>query len=250
MSSSAVVMSAPARRLIACALGVVLLGSAVACTSSSGSDASASSSNSTAAAESAVTGDQTDPSLTPDETTAPSVPSEGAPAESAAPSADAVTTQPPVSTSGPAPTTGNINEVVPDVPIVTNPPVPMDGEGDFGGQVTVRLPDISAIDASARLPGEISGPAVAVTVEIQNDSSDAIGLDSVSVDAFGPGATPTSAITTDPAAPLSGVLNPGETKSGVYVFTMPQDARGDVQVIVSYSVGSPTVVFTGSVPGG
>ena len=198
MSSSR--MSAPARRLIAGVVGVVLLGGAVACTLSSGSDASGSSSNSTAAADSAVTGDQTDPSLTPDETTAPTVPSEGAPAESAAPSADAVTTQPPVSTSGPAPTSGNINEVVPDVPIVTNPPVPMDGQGDFGGQVTVRLPDISAIDASARLPGRISGPAVAVTVEIQNDSPDAIGLDSVSVDAFGPGATPTSSITHRPGS--------------------------------------------------
>lgn len=183
-------------------------------------------------------------------TTPPSVPSDGAPGSLAGPSADEVTPTVTVSTSGPVVSQGNINETVPDIAGVTNAPVPMDGQGDFGGQVQVRLAEIRAIDGSARLPGEISGPAVALAVEIANNSPEAVGLDAVSVNMAAADGTPFSSISTDPAAPLAGVLNPGETRSGVYVFTVAPGARQDVEIDVSYSAGSPTVVFSGSVPGG
>ena len=61
---------------------------------------------------------------------------------------------------------------------------------------------------------------------------------------------PAGPIAADPSAPLSGVLDPGATKSGTYVFTVPADQRNPVTVTVNYSAGAPTLVFTGQVAGG
>lgn len=237
-------------------VGIGLLLTAAACTSSStdaaSSSASSASSEGTSTTESgpAEASQVSDPSSS-SSGAAPTVPSDGAPASVAGPSADAVTTTaPPVSTSGAAPTSGDINQVVPNRELVTNSAVPLDAASDLGGQISAKLTEVKAIDAQAKVPGEISGPAVAITVEISNDSPNAIGLDSVSVDVQGAGGVPTSPITTDPASPLSGVLAPGEKKTGVYVFTMPADVRNGASVTVLYSTDAPVALFTGNVPTG
>ena len=250
------------RTVLAGIVGIGLLLAAAACTSSStdtaSSTASTASSASSASAVSAETTESgpaeasqmTDPSSSYS-AAAPTVPSDGAPASGAGPSADAVTTTaPPVSTSGAAPTSGDINQVVPNRDLVTNSAVPLDTASDLGGQISARLAEVKAVDAQAKVPGEISGPAVAVTVEISNDSPNAIGLDSVSVDVQGAGGVPTSPITTDPASPLSGVLQPGQKKTGVYVFTMPADARNGASITVLYSADAPVALFAGNIPTG
>ena len=159
-------------------------------------------------------------------------------------------TQPPVSTAGPIEPAGNIDQMVPEVPVTTAPAVALTDTADFGGQVSARISQVSAIQASATLPGEIAGPAVAVTVEITNGSSAAIGLDTVTVTLADAGGTPATTISSDPAAPLQGALEPGAAKSGTYVFTVPADQRNPVMVTVNYSTGAPTLVFTGQVSGG
>ena len=236
---------AAVRTAIVCAVGCTLLFTA-ACTSTT------SETSSTSATTTTTSGGPGEASQIPESYAGgtPAVPSDGAPASAAGPSAGATTTAPPVSTSGPVPSTGNINEEVPSQDLVTNPAVPLDAVADFGGQITTKLTDIAAIDAQARVPGELSGPALAITIEVSNDSTDPIGLDSVSVNVEGNGGAPASPITTDPAAPFSGVLMPGEKKTGVYVFTIPVESRSDLSVTVLYSVGSPVVLFTGSVSGG
>ncbi len=248
------------RTVLAGIIGIGLLLAAAACTSSA-TDAASSSTTSSASAVSseaasrtesgpAEASQMTDPSSSYS-AAAPTVPSDGAPASGAGPSADAVTTTaPPVSTSGAAPTSGDINQVVPNRDLVTNSALPLDAASDLGGQISARLAEVKAVDAQARVPGEISGPAVAITVEISNDSPNAIGLDSVSVDVQGAGGVPTSPITTDPASPLSGVLQPGEKKTGVYVFTMPADARNGASITVLYSADAPVALFAGNIPTG
>lgn len=248
------------RTVLAGIVGIGLLLAAAACTSSATDAASSSTASSASAVSSeaasttesgpAEASQMTDPSSSYS-AAAPTVPSDGAPASGAGPSADAVTTTaPPVSTSGAAPTSGDINQVVPNRDLVTNSAVPLDAASDLGGQISARLAEVKAVDAQARVPGEISGPAVAITVEISNDSPNAIGLDSVSVDVQGAGGVPTSPITTDPASPLSGVLQPGEKKTGVYVFTMPADARNGASITVLYSADAPVALFAGSIPTG
>ena len=49
---------------------------------------------------------------------------------------------------------------------------------------------------------------------------------------------------------LSGALGAAESAKGMYVFSVPADARNPVTVTVTYSSGAPTLVFTGAVAGG
>lgn len=152
----------------------------------------------------------------------------------------------PAATAGPVPTPGRIDQEVANVEVVTNAPVPFDAAGDFGGNVVSRLVEVKAIDATAQLPGEIAGPAVAVVVEIENQSAETIGLDGVTVTLADANGAPASSVSSVPAQPVSGALAPGEKRSGVYVFTTALDARTAMTISVSYSTGAPTVLFTGS----
>ena len=244
------------RAAVAFLLGSALLLTTAACSSSDSepaASASISASASVAAGSSASStsggpGEATQIADATDASTPPTVPSDGAPASAAGPAADPTTTVAPVSTAGPVPSTGDINQEVPAVELTTNTPVPLDGTADFGGSVTATLTEVSAVDATARVPGEISGPALAVTVQIQNSSADPIGLDNVTVNLDTKDGSPASPLTTEPAAPLSGVLLPGETRSGVYVFTVPAESRAGVGITVLYSTGAPIVLFQGDAP--
>lgn len=155
-----------------------------------------------------------------------------------------------VSTAGPIAPAGNIDQIVAEVPVTTAPAVGLTDPADFGGQVSARIAQVNGVQATATLPGEVSGPAVAVTVEITNSSAQAIGLDSVTVTLSDTAGNPASPISADPSAPLSGVLDAGAAKSGTYVFTVPTDQRNPISVTVTYSSGAPTLVFTGQVAGG
>lgn len=174
------------------------------------------------------------------------IPTPPAPADPAGAPATPV----PVSTAGPIEPAGNIDQIVPEAPVTTAPAVALTDTADFGGRVTARISQVSAIQANATLPGEVAGPAVAVTVEVANGSAAAIGLDTVTVTAQDAAGNPATSISADPAAALTGSLDPGATASGTYVFTVPTDQRNPITVTVNYSTGAPTLVFSGAVAGG
>jgi hypothetical protein len=140
------------------------------------------------------------------------------------------------------------DETVPPVPGEVADPVGLDDTADAGHGVEVRLSRIRAVEAEANLPGEVGGPAVAVTVEVANGSRDRIDLGRVTVDlATREGASASPVVDPD-QEPLAGALDAGRTRSGTYVFTLADDERADVSVLVRYSADTPTVVFTGNVP--
>lgn len=160
------------------------------------------------------------------------------------------TTAAPVSTAGPIAPVGNINDVVAEVAATSAAPVALNDTADFGGQVSARISAITPIQATATLPGEISGPAVAVTVEIENGSADTIGLANVTVTLTDSAGNAASTVSGDSAGVLAGALGAGDTATGMYVFSVPNDLRSPVTVTVNYSSGAPTLVFTGEVAGG
>jgi hypothetical protein len=47
---------------------------------------------------------------------------------------------------------------------------------------------------------------------------------------------------------FSGELAQGASATGVYVFDVPVDQRGEVSIIVSYTAAVSPVVFTGPAP--
>jgi hypothetical protein len=163
-----------------------------------------------------------------------------------------------VATTAPGPTAPPTTGVPPSpTSLVTVPegsleiadPIDTDEVADFGTGVTAEIVALEAVDGVAQLPGEISGPALRVTVRLTNGTDAALALARVQVDLnSGSDRSPGLALNEPGAAPFVGVLARGDSADGVYVFGVPADRRDQVQVLVLYSVDAPVAVFEGPAP--
>src|SRR4051795_12198785 len=89
--------------------------------------------------------------------------------------------QPVVVTPGPPPPPGAVG---PPVAGVTSlPPVPVEQPADFGGLVArvTRIEELPNLEANG--PGERTGPGVGVSIEMRNESRDAVDLAGIEVNA-------------------------------------------------------------------
>ena len=148
----------------------------------------------------------------------------------------------PSPTVAPAVLTGDPAELPPSLPAVA-----LDATAAVGDGVTGSLQSLDAVEGTATGPGNVAGPALRVTVRLENGTAGPVSLDGAVVTmAHGAGQTPASPLDDPSAAPLSGVLEPGDSAVGVYVFTVAEDARESVTVSVGYRPGAPYLVFTGA----
>ena len=162
---------------------------------------------------------------------------------------DTTTTTVAGGTEGPtteAPSAGQL--AVPGIAGETLDPVAMDEPAEFGNGVTARIASIEATDAEASLPGETSGPAVLVTVQVVNGTDAPIDLGAVTVDLLDPTGASFTQVTTGPSAPFAGPLDAGGPATGTYLLRIAPEERADVRLTVKYSSDTPIAVFTGSVP--
>lgn len=110
----------------------------------------------------------------------------------------------------------------------------------------ISLARIEAVHGEAKVGGEISGPAIRVSVAIRNEGSDPIDLEYVVVNAYsGQDRTPAAPIMQPGGEPFSGSLGSGGSADGIYLFSLDESARDDVVITVDYGVGEPIVVFRG-----
>lgn len=145
------------------------------------------------------------------------------------------------------PSPGNVTDTVSPLPVKTLRVAPLTGAANFGGGVVGTISSVDAINVTTKLPGEVGGAAIKVTVEIKNDSKRAISLDAVVVNAQDSTAAPAIQVTTPPAEKFYGQLHPGHTATGVYVFTVDKAKRSPVTVSVTYSAAAPVARFKGDV---
>lgn len=137
-------------------------------------------------------------------------------------------------------------------------PAPPDGSGvelePVAPEVIVEAPNgavvsldrIEAVHGQANVGGEISGPAIRVSVAIRNDGTEPVDLEYVVVNAYsGADRAPAGSIMQPGGKPFAGSLAAGESAEGVYLFSIGESDRGDVAVTVDYGVGEPIVVFRG-----
>lgn len=127
-------------------------------------------------------------------------------------------------------------------------PVGLEDDAPFGNGVVARVVAMESTEVTPALPGEIGGPAVIFDVEVTNGSDAEIVLDGVTVDLVDLTGAPLLPVTTDPAEPLAGPLEPTATSTARYVFSVPVDDRDDVRLTIKYSGDAPAVVLTGSLP--
>jgi hypothetical protein len=147
----------------------------------------------------------------------------------------------------PTPTPTGPTGVV-DQPPAALPEVPLDASAAVGNGIVAALPKIDAIEGTGTGPGNIAGPALRVTVRIKNGTSEAVSLGGVAVNmSYGADKTPASPLDDPSRQPFDGMLAAGASADGVYVFSVPKDARGTVTVEVGYQAGAPLLLFTGPV---
>jgi hypothetical protein len=140
-----------------------------------------------------------------------------------------------------------VKEKVPTRNVVTKEPVSFEEKAAAGRRLNVRLLATEQIEAEARLPGEVSGPGVAITVEVENESTHRVDLDNAVVTLADSKGEPGGLMTGPPAKPLRGSLAQGKKARGVYVFTVPASNRHPLTIFVSVRAGKPVVSFRGSI---
>ncbi|MGY1771718.1 hypothetical protein [Blastococcus sp. SYSU D00813] len=166
-------------------------------------------------------------------------PGAGAAATSGAPVDETIAPLPPTPTP-----TGPTEDV--DQPPPAQPEVPLDAPAAVGNGIVATVTSVEAIDGTAVGPGNIAGPALRITVRIENGTAEAVSLDGVAVNLYsGPERTPASPLDDPSRVPFTGMVEPGAAGEGVYVFSVPADARDLVTVEVGYQAGAPLLLFTG-----
>ena len=149
-------------------------------------------------------------------------------------------------TSKPAtpPTTGDITQTVAVAVQQTLSPVPFDQSVKMT-KADVASESVKRVDAEARLPGEIAGPAVAIRVRITNSGTTPIDLGGVTVNVHDGAGHMSAPLTSAPSAPLKGELQPGEDAAGVYLFELGAGGAKPITIEVTPTVDSPIAAFVG-----
>jgi hypothetical protein len=169
----------------------------------------------------------------------PAAPGDPKPSASGSPAAGGRPPVPPVKPKG------NIKQKATSHKVHREPKVPLTRTGEFENNVKVAVTKVRAVKAEAIGPGEVGGPAVAVTVRINNGSTDPIDLATTSVTLLGSDGSPGIMTTGGDSSPLSGVLQPGDKASGAYVFTIAKKLRKPITVQVQYGSGRTVLQFSG-----
>jgi hypothetical protein len=148
-------------------------------------------------------------------------------------------------TIAPAPHGGNVHRHVPSGVAHSAAPVPLSHPAHFGRGLSVRVVRHVTVLAKADGPGQISGPATALTIRFTNASGRTIDLSSVVVADQDAQGTPLLSVSARPARAVTGSLGRHASKSGVYVFTLPPRRHNPYTITISYSTTAPAVRLVG-----
>lgn len=161
-------------------------------------------------------------------------------------SAPSTSTPPTADSTAASPASGSSAVPPASAPLPELPPVDITADSERDGGVVVSLPLFESIAGEAKLPGEVAGAAIRVTIEVRNDSSAPVSLDTVVVNGYsGPDRLPLESLTSPGGRPFAGSVAPGATASAVYLFAVDSSDRSDVTITVDLQAGTPASVFRG-----
>ncbi len=152
--------------------------------------------------------------------------------------------------AGPGKSTGPDKSASPSktatAPIPEMTPTAPNAEVTQENDVLVSLAKVESVQGEARLPGEIAGPAIRVTVRVKNGSSKALDVGNARVSAYyGSDQTPAGVLTAPGGKQFEGKIAPRGEADGVYLFTIPTADRDNVRITVDTAAGVPVAVFAG-----
>lgn len=146
----------------------------------------------------------------------------------------------------PAPSAGNIREKLKNQKRGSVKRASIGVEASLPEGVKVRVSKVTAFTAKAETPGEVTGPAVAVTIVLKNASKETISVDSAMVSLTEKSGDPAQPTTSDPYAPFAGDVAPGAKQAATYVFLIAKKDRKDVKITVEYLAGNTVADFSGN----
>lgn len=165
----------------------------------------------------------------------PGCTSAGSGEPSASPSTTTATSTGPVIPSGPPASTA------PAVGTSTAPPVGVSTPAPFGDGLEATVTKIAQVELEGEGPGEVAGPGTAVSLTLRNGTTARVDLGGIVVGVTYGDGSPADPSGSAPSEVPTGVLEPGATAEGVWVFSRPADAADPVEVSVT-SISSATVV--------
>lgn len=148
----------------------------------------------------------------------------------------------------PEPTATPASEQPSAPPRTEEPSVPLDEGAEVRQGITAEVTMIEAVAGEAVLPGEVSGPALRVTVRIVNDSTARLDLTTAVVTlAAGDPLRDANPVSRPAGAPFPRDLQPRGSAEGKFVFEVPLEQRDLVRITVDLSLADPIVTFEGPV---
>lgn len=166
---------------------------------------------------------------------------------SASPESGPVTPEPQRTQPVPAPSGGTIEDEEPSPEPQATQEATLGADATVDGGLSIRLASVDPTTVEARTPGEVSGSAVSVTVEVTNNGKATADVTSAYVSLSATDGTFGIPTTAGNPHPLAGGVAPGATASGTYVFMIDAPAQREVTVVVTHAAGSPAVAFTGRI---
>lgn len=165
----------------------------------------------------------------------------------ALPPAATPSARPPVQKPVPPPSkgSGDIRDKVKEKSVTSRKPVSLNKSAQVADGITVRIERTKSIKAKATLPGEVAGPAIRFDLVIENETTKPIDLVAVVVECTDETGAPVNRISSDPAEPFEGVLEPGQSAKGRYVFVIDEKQRDKISLAVTVTGDLPAVRFEG-----
>lgn len=146
----------------------------------------------------------------------------------------------------PAPSDGTIRDKMERRKKGPTKRVRLDTEVSLPDGVHLQVTKIKAFTAKAETPGEITGPALAVSVRLENKTKKPINVDSAIVTLTETDGNPAQPTTSDPYKPFSGEVSIGDSRTGTYVFLIPKKDRKKLTLAVEYRAGQSIAEFVGN----
>lgn len=133
-------------------------------------------------------------------------------------------------------------------PRETKAPVDLDETAKPSRGLEASLVKIESVEGEAVIAGEVGGPSLRVTLEVSNDTRDAFATPAVVVNLYiGSDLRPAGPLMKPGGKEFPQSVKAGAIAEGVYLFNVPLDQRDDITIEVDLAVGTPIVVFHGSV---
>lgn len=128
-------------------------------------------------------------------------------------------------------------------------PIGLDESAEPVAGLVSQVRKLEAVEGQASAKGEVAGPALRFELTLTNNTAVSIPLDTAVVTVeYGAAHTPAGDLAEPGGKPLPDSVGAGKSVTGVYVFTVPPEAREQVRVLLDYSVDVPIVVFEGAAP--